>query len=229
MDTKRLNAILIRRRGLVLMPSGDIDGRTPKAVVASFNLNLQDLGYTLAPKVISRLTWLPEDECVRFLDGTMDTLKELKGVRSYRPMYPNFPQQVIDASDAELYINAILHYFSTFVADATGDKGCVWLPKYRKDRREPLDEKVQLRVISLGDGTEPMELGRQLATSNASLSDTDKEDLRFLFAEFFDALPEGIPTRRTSPSWAGCCSPRGRRTSAPTSGPQPTCSGSPWR
>ncbi len=195
MDTKRLNAILIRRRGLVLMPSGDIDGRTPKAVVASFNLNLQDLGYTLAPKVISRLTWLPEDECVRFLDGTMDTLKELKGVRSYRPMYPNFPQQVIDASDAELYINAILHYFSTFVADATGDKGCVWLPKYRKDRREPLDEKVQLRVVSLGDGTEPMELGRQLATSNASLSDTDKEDLRFLFTEFFDALPEGIPNK----------------------------------
>ena len=195
MDTKRLNAILIRRRGLVLVPSSGSDGRTPKAVVASFNLNLQDLGYTLTPRVIGRLSKLPEDECVRFLDGTMDTLKELKGVRSYRPMYPNFPQQVIDASDAELYINAILHYFSTFVADATGDKGCVWLPKYRKDRREPLDEKVQLRVISLGDGTEPMELGRQLATSNASLSDTDKEDLRFLFAEFFDALPEGIPNK----------------------------------
>ncbi len=101
----------------------------------------------------------------------------------------------MEASDAELYLNAALHYLSTFVADVTGEKSLVWLPKYRKDRRKPLDEKVQLRVISLGDGTEPRDLAVQLATSNASLSEGDREDLRFLAAEFLEALPEGIPNK----------------------------------
>jgi len=204
MDTKRLNAILIRRRGLILTPPPvPIDKGTPRAAVASFNLNLQDIGYTLAPRVITRLAGLPEDECARFLDGVMETVKEIKGVRNYRPMYPNFPQQVMDASDAELYLNAVFHYLSTFVADVTGDKSLVWLPRYRKDRREPLDEKVQLRVISLGDGTEPRMLAIQLATSNASLSESDKEDLRFLSAEFLDSLPEGIPNKENLAFLAG--------------------------
>ena len=28
----------------------------------------------------------------------------------FAPMYPNFPQQMMDLSDADLYINAIIHY-----------------------------------------------------------------------------------------------------------------------
>ncbi len=28
----------------------------------------------------------------------------------FTPMYPNFPQQMMDLSDADLYINAVIHY-----------------------------------------------------------------------------------------------------------------------
>ena len=43
-------------------------------------------------------------------------------------MYPNFPQQVAEASDAELFVNAILHDISM------GS----WLPEYEKAPRLPL-------------------------------------------------------------------------------------------
>ena len=38
----------------------------------------------------------------------------------YRPMYPNFPKQVVEASDCELLVYALTHYW-------TWGK---WLPDY---------------------------------------------------------------------------------------------------
>ena len=68
----------------------------------------------------------------------------------FRPMYPDFPAQVMAAPDLELYVNALAHYWGSFVADVTGQPGYVILPSYPKSERAPLDEAVRLRVIDLG-------------------------------------------------------------------------------
>ena len=55
----------------------------------------------------------------------MPKLKALVGADvEYNLMYPNFPEQVMEASDAELFVNAILHYL-TFGQ---------WMPEYEKRR-----------------------------------------------------------------------------------------------
>jgi hypothetical protein len=52
--------------------------------------------------------------------------------------------------DVELYLNAMTHYFSVWASDVTGTNS-IWLPKYKKDSRAPLDENVELTVITLAD------------------------------------------------------------------------------
>ena len=80
-------------------------------------------------------------------------------------MYPNFPKQVMEASDLELYLNAITHYWMAAVRDvAQGQprlfggrlmEGAAstptpvetlsvplqWLPEYEVENRESLPEE----------------------------------------------------------------------------------------
>jgi len=174
------NSILIRRANKFLVEDKGTKTRVSNAALAAFNKNLQDLGYTLSAKAIRTLqkpgVSAPFSEIV-------DVLKELRGVRNYRPMYPNFPTQVLEADEAELYLNAIFHYFSFVVADAVNDSSVIWLPKYKKDRREPLDEKVQLTVLEIGTEDDLAAIAARIAMSNTSISATDKEDLRSLIKD----------------------------------------------
>lgn len=178
-----VQSIVLRRLNKVLLlPTSNVKDAafaSHKAAIATFNLNIQALGYTLSPKVIEALSSQSQASAFLVLDEILTTLKEIKGVKNYRPMYPNFPKQVIEASDAELYINAIIHYFSFLLVDITGDPDKIWLPKYVKDKREPLDEaeKVELRVIGLATTEDIDKLTTRLATSNTSLSASDKVEL----------------------------------------------------
>lgn len=194
----KLNAIALRRWNKVILPSTAPSNKsTSDSVLAAFNLNLQELGYTLAPATIKLLKSNDQKYVAPLMRDILAALKEARGANvRHRPMYPNFPEQVMEASDAELYMNAILHYFSFAVADALGDPDFVWLPKYRKDKREPLDEKIKLTVIRHIGYNALEDLTKSLMTSNTSLSATDKEDLRVLVVEGFGMpLPEVIPNR----------------------------------
>lgn len=189
-----LNAILLRRESQLLVPTAH--GRTAKAVIATFNLNLQDLGYTLAPYAVNVL--LERDSAVnlKLFKDTITTLKALRGANvTHRPMYPNFPQQVMEASDAELYLNAIVHYMSSWVSDVSGDVNFVWMPKYRKAQREPLEEKVKLTILGVGNEGRLRAISTAIASSNTSLSETDKTDLKTLMNANVFVLPEVIPQK----------------------------------
>jgi hypothetical protein len=204
MENKKLNTILIRRKGLVLVP----DATTPfptgadavvhrdrmKTLLATFNRNLQDIGYTLSAKLIKALCLADERYALNTMKSILEIVKELGGVKHYYPMYPNFPEQVIQMEEAELYLNAVFHYFSDWLADISGDRDYIWMPRYHKDHREPLHEKVKLRVLDLGTEDYVNTLATQLATANTSLSPTDKADLAVLIADF-RKLPEGIPNK----------------------------------
>ena len=72
----------------------------------------------------------------------------MKGVKDYQPTYPNFPKQVMDASEAELYLNAIVQYFHDWVADVTGDLSISWKPHYDKEARSKLKDQVTLTVVA---------------------------------------------------------------------------------
>src|SRR5215218_4267629 len=131
------NTIYVRRRSKVLLPDGT--GATPLNVLAALQKNLESLGFLLGEDVIDRLKGMNPVQVDAFYQRLVKDLKVLVGAhRKFEPFYPNFPHQVMEASETALYFNAILYYW-------TGQR-----PAFEKADRPPLDEKPKYRVIGLG-------------------------------------------------------------------------------
>lgn len=127
-----LNEILLRRKNqLVLENANPTYEQTDseKAMVGAILKNVQSLGFTFARDVLEILFHYNRAELESFYRDLIPELKKLVGADvQYNPMYPNFPQQVMEASDVELFINAIVHYWSFGTL----------LPQYEKQERLPL-------------------------------------------------------------------------------------------
>ena len=175
-----LNEIFIRRRKKVFIESGsDV---LSDAYIATVLKNLSDIGYTLSEDVISVLRTFSVQELVDFYEDVVTSLKKLKGANfTFKPMYPNFPKQVMNMHEAQLYLNAITHYL-------TGE-----IPEYPKDARVPLLDDVELEVIDLGTKEEFADVVGKILTSRTSISETDKADLDFGIENNLIAFPEEIP------------------------------------
>ncbi|VVB52928.1 Uncharacterised protein [uncultured archaeon] len=202
--------ILLRRKNLITIP--DSAGRTNVGVIAAANLNLQEYGYTLSAEAIR--TFINTNYLVSsaILSQVQQFARKAKGLGDglAHPMYPNFPQQVAEAAWSELYINAILHYFTVFVADVTGASNVVYMPRYVKNYRGPLTKSndVPLTVLNVIAAREigPImrKLQTQLVTSNTSVSAQDKADIRELVDMGFliDRTVE-IPNKENRAVYAG--------------------------
>lgn len=181
-----INSVYLRRKNKLQLKEGT--GKSSKRLIATMMKNIQNLGYIFSPKVISVLETYSADELTAFYRFVVSELKRLKGAHvEYKPMYPNFPQQVMEASDVELFLNAIIHYWSL---------GTI-LPEYEKEERFPLHELTKSTKIELGDAEDFCGIFKNLLQSTTSLSAADKEDLAWFISRFEtkDILPENIPLK----------------------------------
>ena len=114
------NAILFRdTKGLIadLTPQettnpDEIDKRRQFAL--TINSNIQSMyGYTLDPKIIETLASTDTLTQMAWFRQANDTLRKELNVDRWEQshlFYPNFPEEVMSKSDAELYVNAMIHY-----------------------------------------------------------------------------------------------------------------------
>jgi hypothetical protein len=188
------------------------DGK--KAVLATGLKNLEVLGFMLSQRLIERLLTNTEQEIVDFFNEATPILKKMLGAhRRFKPMYPNFPKQVMEASEVELYLNALAHYFVTIgIADLIGDPGLVYLPHYDKEEREKLQQDVAVKVIDLGSEDDFLSIFTKLAAANSSLSADDKELLTWFIENDTTnqlRMPESIPQKETLALIVGACLKKG--------------------
>lgn len=100
----------------------------------------------------------------------MPILQKMKGADvEYVPMYPNFPQQVMEADELELFINAFVHYW-TF-----GE----WSPTYDLLPRTVESETTTLKEIGVISDEEFDKIFVELITSNESISEFDKKSVKW--------------------------------------------------
>lgn len=118
----------------------------PLVMAMTVNDELINIGYTLSPKDIIRLSRSRNPE------NLFKQVKSLIGDVKAPPMYPNFPKQVMKLTEAQLRFHQILHYMSTYGIEAMMDipveKG--WLPN--PDKKEKLKKDTRLlkaKVIGL--------------------------------------------------------------------------------
>ncbi|MFN8671854.1 MAG: TerD family protein [Candidatus Sericytochromatia bacterium] len=163
--------------------------------IATILKNLEAFGYTLSEEIIDILLTYSEEDLNNFYKNLSEDLKELLGAnKKYKPMYPNFPKQVMTMSDLELYVNAAIHYLGDFI-------GIRLLPNYKKETRLPLDYHKKLKVIKLGNENDFKNICKNLLASKTSISESDKKDLKwfienynnkYYYEDFDSILPKKI-------------------------------------
>lgn len=165
------NSIYLRRKCKLVVHART--SHLPLPYVATALKNIEHLGYTFSRPLIERLQTLSIVEFTVFFQQLEMDLKQLVGDHvPYRPMYQNFPQQLMEESQASLYVNAIFHYLT------------LALPIDEVKKRIPLLDRNQLNVIELGDEAELEQIFWNLLQSKTSLSATDKDDLCFFIQEY---------------------------------------------
>ena len=193
-----VNSILLRRASKIAITQGNWPiefSERAKQFVATFNRNIEGLGYTFSKATIERLLTVSPLTLQTMAHEVITALQDLRGVRNYKPMYPNFPTQVMEASNAELYFNAILHYLDAWIGDVNNDYREVWLPRYAKDPRPTLADVVRLEVIDLGTEQDLADIIGRIVASNTSISDTDKADVEWFIENQKFVLPAVIPNK----------------------------------
>jgi hypothetical protein len=190
-----INRVLLERQNkIVVPPSNAALPANNLAMVASMMRNFEDLGFTFSPELVEGLK-TQDAQTLEILYGLMlPVLKEKVGAQvEHHPFYVNFPQQLMEMMDVELYLNAILHYLTLGA----------WTPGYEKRVRFPLvDGAPQVRVIQKGRLEDFYAIYSGMMAAKGSLSETDKKALT-LFIQSCDTqtllklLPEKIPAKET--------------------------------
>jgi hypothetical protein len=196
-----LNSIYLRKRRRILIgdasqPATDEN----KRLVATLNKNLESLGFILSGQLTDRLVACSAEVIAQVYSEIVPVLREMVGAhRQFKPFYPNFPKQVMEASDFELYWNAMLHYWSAFLSDVNGgDSDMIYIPNYKKKDRPELNEPIALKVIHLGTLDDFQTIFKSLVGSNTSLSESDKEIVQWFINNMpVDSLqfPTAIPQK----------------------------------
>lgn len=177
-------SILLRRRSAIFVnPTSEqsVSSQSFK-VVSDLENRLQRLGYTLGEGAVIGLLASEAGRLAHYANDIFQSVSQLLGAvdangnaAPVKPMYPNFPRQVEQASDTELYLNAILHYLGD-------DIGVRIMPEYGKLDRGETARTRDLRVIgALTDLDAALtDIFAGLVGQKAAWSDLDRDDIRYL-------------------------------------------------
>ena len=180
-----MNHILLRRKNKVIVEKGNA-AEPNNQYVATIMKNAENLGFVFSKELFETLQTLTKDELNKFYLELIPMLKELVGANvEYKPMYPNFPQSVMEADYIDLYINAIISYWSFGTL----------LPAEEPNERLPLFETTNVKVIDLGSIEDLHDIFNNLCQSKTSISQTDKEDLEWFFKNMQVKFPDEIPLK----------------------------------
>lgn len=186
-----MNKILLRRKNKVILGTGTAAVANDRYITTIMK-NIENLGYTFSQEVFDVLRTYSNDELVEFYFELESMLVELVGANAeYMPMYADFPMGVMDADSAELYINAMIHYWSD---------GTLYPERHKKGGkcRLPLFEETRVRVITLGNSDNVRQIFENICMSRTSISETDKEDIAYLFENENMKLPDEIPHKENA-------------------------------
>lgn len=187
------HTLYLRRRGKILLPVSESANILPLGAATAFSMSLEGLGYALSPALLEACRNLTFDQLDRLYGELITALMRMVGAdKQFDPMYSNFPRQVMETDAAELYFNALVHYWS----------GGQLFPVQRKKLRPRLQEPPRLNYIDLGTREEFESLFTQITASNVSVSAQDQIDLEWFVRTFGDDIerlvPENVPQKENA-------------------------------
>jgi stress response protein SCP2 len=197
MFNKDLNSISLRRKFKIQIPiQANVQQVVPE-LVGAFVSNVKQYGFILDANVVNDLLNSDKSFVVGLHTWLISELRKLVGAnKAHKPMYPNFPEQVASASDAELYFNAIMHYSGYCIGQRI-------MPDYETNERPAYLEGfgdcdlTGLKVIGSANFKIWDTLLIELLGSKATPSETDKTDITVLLANGVCPSIDSIPCKET--------------------------------
>lgn len=188
--------IILRRKNRVFINDDDMlkslsaaAGEKNKQIVATMNKNIEVFGYTMSETLFDKLVHMKAKNREVVYDALVSGLKEITGAdKVYNPMYPNFPESVMEKDDFELYFNAIVHYWSFGTL----------LPYEEKEERAPLFNTAKVKVLEAGSFDDLNNIFNNLCASKTSLSKSDVDDMIFTLNSAKVTLPDEIPFKENA-------------------------------
>ena len=188
--------IILRRKNRVFINNNDMlkslsgaAGEKNKQIVATMNKNIEVFGYTMSEALFNKLVHMKVKSRKVVYDALVSGLKEITGAdKVYNPMYPNFPESVMEKDDFELYFNAIVHYWSFGTL----------LPYEEKKERAPLFNAAKVKVLEAGSFDDLNDIFNNLCASKTSLSKSDVDDMIFTLNSAKVTLPDEIPFKENA-------------------------------
>lgn len=186
----------ILRSGKLVLPNLDANAQREMAAghagphldqALHSQLTLECLGFVYSKDVILTLSWMSEADLVHVHSNLVRILTRALGAHQvYHPMYPNFPDQVLEASDKELLANAWMHYQGDWL-------GVRVLPNYTTAKRSRLKqlEHTKPTALSLAEPTAVSDHLLRLINGNASMSEANKL-LVLEMLEYFQETQPGL-------------------------------------
>lgn len=186
------NKLAIRklRKALVPPPITKEANKVGQAPVFTLQANVVNLGFIMGKDLCEALENTSSSRFSNFATSFIEILRELKGANvEYNPMYPNFPEQVMQASDLELWSNAILHYWTA------GD----FVPSYAKLPRSYAPENVKLVEINVATENEFADIFTSILGSNESISAEDVSAVKWFLKNYGNLVyPDNIPFKENA-------------------------------
>ncbi|CAN1598938.1 TerD family protein [Pseudomonas mediterranea] len=181
--------LFLRRRTKVHVPLGT--GGATRAQVASAVQEVAAFRCVLSEPLIEQIGMLSSTELTHWIREVVGVLRRQTGAHvHHKPLYPDFPEQVLTACEAELYLTAVRHYLTL-----------QHLPPVEHARPAMLQGNFISRIIEPGSISEFELLLEPLVSSRTSLSKEETADVVWFIQKYrndvFRLLPEVIPFRET--------------------------------
>lgn len=194
--SKEMNSILFSNTQKFYMPDWHIHGDTyfvsdnsksnsfNYEYAFSINRNLETMGYTLDEASLENLARLDSSDIIKVWNDLVYVINEKTGASDFNKaelFYPNFPEEVMNEGDIELYFNSLYYYYNMYKNHISVRDDIV---EIKKDRL-PLIESVprELKVINLGTKKDLFTLMHDRVHS-LSMSDAKLEELKAFIKEY---------------------------------------------
>ena len=157
-------------------------------LVHSVHAELMNLGYMLDSAGILYLMSALREDIIRYHDEVVAYLTYIKGDGNYRPLYDGFPQQVMEMSEVELFVNAIRHYRSS------GE----WVPNAYTQSKPTAFEHPTYKILRPCGEAEFNRIFTDILSVNQSITPMDKDVLTWFLMNrpagwVMAYLPKEIP------------------------------------
>lgn len=188
--TMNKNEISLRKKMAVIAPEVTPREEISPILLAQTQAEFMRIGYILDDKLANHFS------CERGQSLTQEVLTYLHtlkgGTKVWKPFYKGFPQEVMDLSEAELFWNAVTHYWTC------GE----WKPAYDHTPHIPVFEISSLEKIKSITSEQFDTIFAEILSSNGSITSYDKEVIQWFVQNYSvedvcEIAPSTIPFKET--------------------------------